>query len=345
MVLHSTSENKCVLLWFKRPCIKDSLFNSPFFPVLPRRSNMFNNTSGFTVVSAEVNNIQGSHRRINSPTKVNYYNASSFLAHSAGHGTGNPSRYPSNPPQSSAPSMTQTHHRSGAGMFEGSTSFSIFTAELNNISGESLRESSATELSYDLGQVNTNGRHHHAARYDNSGFGSYDDPRSSPSVNYYGQPYGQNPGNYPPPPPQPMYGNNVYGAPQPYGNNDYRSPQSSIPGNHRGYGMSSSDRPAHPPRSSGVSRSSSDSPYANNVAPVHSRGSRQLPQSQTQQPQEPRHKKKNKGKEQRSRRYRDEGEEDSSSSDDEAKPEGSSDCNAAPDVLSPNSVAHKPNSN
>ncbi|KAJ7740958.1 hypothetical protein DFH07DRAFT_62702 [Mycena maculata] len=222
---------------------------------------MFNGAYNFTTEAAEYNNVGGSLHRFNSPTIFTVRNAPSGPPdYHAGYPSNAP-QYPPNAPSGYAPPQQPRTHIRGDTLFAGARNFSLRGAEINNVTGDSVREFSATTMTVDYAQQGAiNGNYYASERYDHARGGTYSDPASSTSGNYHGR--------------------------------NYDHPESGH-GNHRGYPTSSGDhRPSH--RFGGVSRRNSESPYPT----VENRGppdaARAAPRMQTQKPQESKRRKKNK---------------------------------------------------
>lgn len=172
---------------------------------------MFNYASNFTVTAAEINDVQGSIRRYRSPTVVNFHNVP-FGTH--WHDV-NQSAVNSFVPNTGTPAPPARTRRVAAGMFSNASNFHLVGAEVNRVQEDMVRTMSGTEMTVNFAQSNqsssrthrtylhSNARHvdlnlldHSAGRYDddNAGTGWYNDPSSSPSVNYLGNPHGQSSG-------------------------------------------------------------------------------------------------------------------------------------------------------
>ncbi|KAJ7678272.1 hypothetical protein DFH06DRAFT_570194 [Mycena polygramma] len=281
---------------------------------------MFSGSNGFSFTAGEVTNTKGTHQRINSPTEVkftssgmsfgtfgppsnsnpypstqypsnqypshqypssqypsNQYPSSQYPSSQYPSNQYPPHQYPSNQYPSAAPSAT--HHQTGSGMFTGASNFSFAAGSVANNESDYVRNGSATRVEMDLTRTSfpVGAPQPQQPRFDIAGAGVYNDRRSSGSVNHQRQLPSRNHDHTSP---QPMYSGHLHGAPQSYDDNVYRSPH---PKASRG-SSGSHDRSASFSSAGAMARRHSDSPHANNPAPVENRGSRRQPRAQTTQP-------------------------------------------------------------
>ncbi|KAJ7705283.1 hypothetical protein B0H17DRAFT_1037520 [Mycena rosella] len=159
---------------------------------------MFNGVNDLTLCAAEVNDVKGSIRRVDSPTV--------FTVRGSPFENNNPSYpgYSPNAPQNFAPPPARHRHGPRPGMFAGVRNLSMLGAEVNHADDNIVRQSSGTYMTIDNTQGNQNpvhGNYHPAAVFDNTGRGTYN-ANSPYYVNTPGGQYG--PGyDYPQPPPPP----------------------------------------------------------------------------------------------------------------------------------------------